>query len=261
MMAMGLTRLLSAAGVLGYLLASADSGVFAQLPHDRGQNIVPVFEGWQRNPDGTFALVFGSYNRNYKEIVDIPIGPENGFSPGPADRNQPARFYPRRQRFSFRVTVPPDFGTQELVWTLTSRGKTEKAYGTLSPVYEIDTGVLAEELRRGRGVVPPSVVETNKAPEVTALPVGTVKKGHPHTVSLMVTDDGLPAARNDGLEIEWTVHRGTGVVSLTPSGATRIDAGRASASVTFAEADTHMLRAVVFDGLLQTAVTFNVEVE
>ena len=45
---------------------------------------------------------------------------------------------PRRNRFVFKVRVPGDFGTKELVWSLTTRGKTERAYATLRPDYFLD---------------------------------------------------------------------------------------------------------------------------
>jgi len=46
----------------------------AQLKFDRGQNVAPVFEGWERNPDGTFNMVFGYMNRNYREMPHVPVG-------------------------------------------------------------------------------------------------------------------------------------------------------------------------------------------
>ena len=49
----------------------------AQLRHSRGQNVAPVFEGWQHNDDGTFTFFFGYMNRNHEEIVDLPVGRDN----------------------------------------------------------------------------------------------------------------------------------------------------------------------------------------
>src|SRR5580765_5000171 len=84
-----------------------------------GQNVVPYFEGWIRNADGTFDLVFGYFNRNWQEELAIPAGPENVVEPGPPDRGQPTYFLPRRQGWVFRIRVPKDFGKQVLTWTLT----------------------------------------------------------------------------------------------------------------------------------------------
>src|SRR5439155_23311123 len=60
-----------------------------------GQAIVPVYEGWERVSDGSFNMVFGYLNRNHVQELSIPLGAQNGFDPGPADRGQPTYFCPR----------------------------------------------------------------------------------------------------------------------------------------------------------------------
>src|SRR6202521_3017343 len=92
-----------------------------QIRYSSGQNVAPVFEGWERNPDGSFNMVFGYMNRNYEETVDVPIGPDNNIEPGGPDQGQPTHFLIRRRQFAFRVKVPKDFGDKDLVWTLTTR--------------------------------------------------------------------------------------------------------------------------------------------
>ena len=72
----------------------------AQVQYARGQNVAPVFEGWERNPDGTFSMVFGYLNRNYKEELVIPPGPDNNVEPGGPDQGQPTFFAPRRQHIN-----------------------------------------------------------------------------------------------------------------------------------------------------------------
>ena len=61
--------------------ASAQSGL-SNAQYRSGQNVAPVFEGWLKNADGSFDLVFGYLNRNYEEQPEIPVGPDNSFSPG-----------------------------------------------------------------------------------------------------------------------------------------------------------------------------------
>ena len=107
-----------------------------------GQNVVPYFDGWIRNADGTFDLVFGYFNRNWDEGLVIPAGPDNIVEPGGPDRGQPTYFLPRRQGWVFRVRVPRDFGKQVLTWTIKANGKTEKAYGELLPVEEITERIV-----------------------------------------------------------------------------------------------------------------------
>jgi hypothetical protein len=114
-----------------------NSLVDAPLPHATGQSVSASFEGWYPNPDGSRSLVFGYFNRNYEERLDIPVGPNNRFEPGPADRGQPTHFLPRRQTGVFAVVVPADFGDQRLTWSLTAHGTTIAIPGHLGPGWEI----------------------------------------------------------------------------------------------------------------------------
>ena len=169
------------------------TGANAQIHFDRGQNVAPVFEGWERNPDGTFTMVFGYMNRNYKEMPHAPIGPDNAFEPGPADRGQPTRFYTRRQQFVFRVQVPADWGDKDLVWTLTSNGRTDQAFGSLWPSWEIDDGVI----RNNRGMGGRGAPADNQHPRIT-LPGGTdltVTLPDTLTLTAVISDDGIPGPR------------------------------------------------------------------
>ena len=115
------------------LLAAHELDAQAQLSYQRGQNISPAYEGWQVDADGSRYFLFGYMNRNWEEELDIPVGAENGFSPGPEDQGQPTHFLPRRNRFVFRGPVPDGFTEQdELVWTLTANGVTETTMSTVS---------------------------------------------------------------------------------------------------------------------------------
>ena len=100
------------------------------IPRASGQSVTPAFEGWYQNADGTFSLSFGYFNRNYDEHLDLPIGPDNRFEPGPADRGQPTHFFPRRQTGVFAVVVPANFGDNEVNWPLSFRGDTQTIPGT-----------------------------------------------------------------------------------------------------------------------------------
>ena len=46
---------------------------------ESGSNVYPAYEGWYKNDDGTYTLLVGYYNRNKKETLDIPIGPDIPF--------------------------------------------------------------------------------------------------------------------------------------------------------------------------------------
>src|SRR5579862_8715445 len=99
---------------IGFVLLLICPGLSrAQIQNASGQNVVPVYEGWERNPDGTFNMVFGYMNRNYEEQMDIPVGANNMISPGGPDQGQPTHFYRRRQQFVFKVKVPKDWGKND----------------------------------------------------------------------------------------------------------------------------------------------------
>ena len=184
---------------IGVALTLLASGARAQsLSYTKGQNISPAYEGWEQASDGTRYFLFGYMNRNWEEEIDVPVGPENGFNVGGADQGQPTHFLPRRNRFVFRVKVPSGFTEKdELVWTLTTHGKTEKAFATLRPDYIVDDVVKASETGAlGAGTSSPEV-RGNTPPvvhiqEVTAR---SVKAGEWLTLVGEVKDDGIPKRR------------------------------------------------------------------
>src|SRR5262245_36348411 len=92
------------AGILIFIAASifAASALFiagqtlGQAPgeaiKESGQSLTGAYEGWYQNPDGTYELLVGYFNRNSKETFDIPVGPNNRIDPGGPDQGQPTHF-------------------------------------------------------------------------------------------------------------------------------------------------------------------------
>jgi hypothetical protein len=99
-------------------------------------------------------MVFGYLNRNYKEELNIALGPNNVIEPAELPQSQPTYFYPRRHRYLFRVRVPKDWGKKDVVWTLISNGKTEKAYGNLVPEQAVDADVIVHNRGGSAGPAP-----------------------------------------------------------------------------------------------------------
>ncbi len=264
--------------VLVFSVVGVDS--FAQTYHS-GQNLQPVFEGWEQNPDGSFDMVFGYLNRNYEERLNIPVGESNYFEPGEPDRGQPAFFYPRRHRFSFRVRVPADWGDKELVWTVTANGRTDRAVGWLVPEQIIDDQVVAMN-RSGGGA--PDI--DNGSPSIVLLeqPERSVKVGEPLVLTAVIQDDGIPemrAARQSrppgrrnalGLRVAWLHYRGGGEVVFdpwTPPMADHVpgwtpppvpDAGRTVTTARFSEPGTYVIRGLADDGYLYSSADVTVTV-
>lgn len=87
---------------------------------DAGLPVTPFFEGWYENPDGSYTLSFGFFNRNRAETLRIPHGPDNFVSLTEQDGRQPNIFPPGRDTGVFTVTVPGDFAENggRVVWTL-----------------------------------------------------------------------------------------------------------------------------------------------
>ena len=165
------------------------------LTYTKGQNIAPAYEGWEQDADGSKWFVFGYMNRNWVEEIDIAPGPENTIMPGGPDLGQPTHFLPRRNRFVFRVAVPKTFTEKdEMIWTLTTHGVTEKAWATLRPDYILDNVVKASETGAlGAGTSSPEV-RSNQPPTVNVEGAKTLtaKVGQPLTLTAIVKDDGIP---------------------------------------------------------------------
>src|SRR3954452_19825950 len=182
------------------------------LAYNSGQNVAPGYEGWEEDVDGTKYFLFGYMNRNWEEEPDVPVGPSNSFSPGAPDQGQPTHFLPRRNRFVFRVKVPATFTAKdELVWTLTTNGVTEKAYASLREDYRVDDVVKASETGAlGAGSSSPEI-RSNKPPvvKVDGPKTLTAKVGTPVNLAVLVSDDGVPKQRGAGRAGAAVSNRGT----------------------------------------------------
>jgi hypothetical protein len=218
--------------LIGTALAAIGVQPRAQQP-TRGLNIAPVYEGWEENADGSFNLIFGYFNRNWDEWIDVPVGVANSVDPSGPDQGQPTHFLPRRNQFVFKIRVPKDFGNRELVWTLTSNGKTEKAYGTLKPDYVVNATVMAANFGAGGqlGTTPDLVGNHGPVLKLEGERTRRVKAGEPIVFTAIATDDGKPRIRPmaaiiggnrtlpnsaTGLRLVWVKYRGAGDVVFDP---------------------------------------------
>jgi len=196
------------------------------LSYTKGQNVSPAFEGWEEAADGSKYFLFGYMNRNWEEELNVPVGVDNSFSPGTPDQGQPTHFLPRRNRFVFRVPVPKTFTEKdEMIWTLTTYGKTEKAYATLRLDYKVDDVVKASETGAlGAGTSSPEV-RANKPPvaKVEGPKTLNAKVGQPVTLTMIVTDDGVPKPRGAGFAGAAVSNTGSRQDTATDSSAAPAD--------------------------------------
>jgi hypothetical protein len=220
-------------------------------PSKAGLTVTPVYEGWYRNPDGSFSLSFGYFNRNAAEVLEIPVGPDNFFEPGPANRGQPTHFQPRRNWGVFAINVPADFGYERLVWTIRIRGETFAVPGSLNRDWEIDA--LAGEADSGNT---PPLIRFVARELAGAGPLGstgaplTAAVGRPLEVSVWAEDDGKsagavsdPGETGKPITLTWFKHQGPGDVSFSESShEVPYQGGEAKTLATFGQPGTYVLR-------------------
>jgi hypothetical protein len=154
-----------------------------------------------------------------------------------------------------------------MIWTLTTKGKTERAYASLRTDYMIDNMVRASETGAlGAGTSDP-VIRSNKVPvlKLESPATLTAKVGQPVTLAAVAHDDGVPKPRRSdearvrvqtdtplgekppvnpayrpprqstvgsetGLRVSWFVYRGAGKVNFDPDQIVVWEDTRASAN-------------------------------
>lgn len=183
-------------GIVTSWTAAAAQRPQTSLPLDpareRGTSITPAYEGWYPNADGSFSMLIGYYNRNTKEALDIPIGPNNRIEPGPPDQGQPTYFEPGRQWGVFVIKVPKDFGAKAITWTIAANGEAQSIPFTLNKGYPISP---FKEL--GMGNQPPVLAFSPNGTKVTGPPTAvsatyTGAVNQPITMSVWVEDPKAP---------------------------------------------------------------------
>jgi hypothetical protein len=183
------------------LVCLTGAGAQTRFTYSSGQVVSPAYEGWRTEADGSVTMVFGYMNQNWLEEFDIPVGPDNVIEPGGPDQGQPTHFYPRRNPFLFTIHVARDFGDKELIWTLKTNGKTEKAYASLKNDYLIDNQVISTEVGGDFGSLRDEL-RTNIPPElkVDGEKRRSVKAGAPLSLVAFARDpDNIPARRGRGV--------------------------------------------------------------
>jgi hypothetical protein len=225
-------------GLLGLLVAATSLGA-QRIPFEKrffneqvlrphSQPVVPIYEGWYENPDGTRDICFGYFNLNLDEPLDIPLGEGNVIEPSRFDGRQPTHFTPvpgmtpaspftsrfRRVWCAFTVTVPADFGEDDQVWwTLQREGESPvRAPGTVNVAYVLDEprsdgrGELAPVLRFSEGGAPA------QGRRGATAPARRVRVGQPLELHVQVEHPF-----EEQLWVGWVKYKGPGAVTLAPA--------------------------------------------
>lgn len=254
-----------ALALTGAAFAQLTTQTVEQPPHTSGEGITPAYEGWYRNADGSANILIGYYNRNLKESLDIPVGPDNRIEPGGPDRGQPTHFVPGRQWGVFTITVPKDFAPdQKLTWTITANGKTASVPVSLNPLW------VVAPFRDATGNTPPFIGFQEAGPFLQGPPRGfantvSAQMQQPLPLPVWVADDAkIPpsfaafAKMLPAVSVTWTKFRGPGTVKFDaekpkvekaqfqapPSTAF---AGKAATNATFSEPGEYVLEIVAND--------------
>lgn len=192
-----------------------------------GEAVAPMFNGWVENEDGSVTMIFGFANQNREAIVDVPLGPNNKLEPEQFQGAQPTHFpvYNRggfvgiQERGAFGVTVPADMAGTEVIWTLTSGGKTYSIPGrATSPAYELSNGEAAAGSFRPAIRFSEGGAESTDSVGIYAEPQ-VVSVGEPLELSAQIQDRGT----RDGYEdVElyyapgsaWVLHQGPAIPDI-----------------------------------------------
>ncbi len=247
----------------GLIRLDAQQPQFPGTQHTSGQDVSPMFNGWARNPDGTFTMYFGYLNRNSEEEVVVPIGPDNFFDLGNGDQGQPTHFFPgkgnrARQLWVFKIVVPKDWPKDKrLVWTLINRGRTNQAKGWLQPEWEVvKEGMLLGDYRNEfqQGDAPR---EYKPSISVTAGPAQTITL--PATATFMATAT-VTGTDVRGVRIQWIHYRGPGKVQFNPPVSPPVKGSPVTSEtkVSFSAPGNYRIRALATDG--QSFSTYDVDV-
>lgn len=239
---------------MAVLVGPFTAGAAAQ----QNQPIYPAYDGFLRNPDGSYTLSFAYFSHN-ADTVTVAPGANNGFGPAPVDRMQPTTFHPGHRRFQCVMVVGPEFDGK-MVWTLTYAGTTT---GTSQHMLQSNWNLVegAADLKKIDYAKAPRGVCLNRPPTVRVLGVVARPDGPPPTLSVAlneelnlfgsVRDEGLPRAQN--VIVGWRMLTGPGTVTFTIPGAARTKA-------TFSAAGSYELELSASDSEFTEATRLNVTV-
>ncbi len=227
-------------------------GLMIRNMRPSGQPVVPIFDGWYAEQDGSISLCYGYQSLNLEEDVDLPLGPDNFIEPSGLDGGQPTHFDEvppeyRRRTCVFTVRAESVEAADDVVWTLTTRGVRLSARASGSPYYRID-----EPNQPSRSSHAPLVMVVEPAVGVAVVGRSNHVERAPGIVArvdervpLAVRAESGPGAPSDmELRMLWTLHQGPGGVTVEDEDATVSGVGEVShvTGVRFSKAGEYVLR-------------------
>lgn len=263
-------------GIFAAALFATGSLVAQPLPFEpaleASESVTGAYEGWFQNADGSYSMLVGYFNRNTKQALDIPLGPDNQIQPGGPDYGQPTHFGPGRGWGVFTVKVPKDFGEKKLTWTLVANGKPTSIKLWLNKDYEISPFASAADVGPDADT-PPTLrfQDFSEQGPVVQGPQGMSTKrsatvGQPLPLTVWISDDGKWFSNSGAkprnlspipVTVTWTKYRGPGTVTFSkekpvaeklPAGDSKFPFnGKATTTAQFSEPGEYVLHVTIND--------------
>ena len=193
----------------------------AELIRTKGQPVIPLFDGWFPNEDGSRTICFGFFNMNTQEALNIPLGESNYLEtdyPGLdlAGVMLPTHFDPLPPRYrhvfcAFSINVPAGFDAgNRITWHLNSNRQELDVPGKVIAPY-----VLDEPNSDGRGDIAPLVRLGDSRQAVR----GRAGIQYPQVIQSKVDELITLSAHiehpDDEVWVGWSHHSGPGNVEFT----------------------------------------------
>ncbi len=186
----------------------------AEVIREQGQPVIPLFDGWFPNADGTRTLCFGFFNMNRQQALSIPLGENNYLSDDRFSAALPTHFDPlppayRHVFCAFTVTVDDRFARDDRIyWHLSSNGQDLKVPGHTLPAY-----VLDEPNSNGRGDIAPTITIANESARGrTGLVASQIILG---SVNEPIELQATISHPDTEVWVGWAKHSGPGEVSFS----------------------------------------------
>jgi hypothetical protein len=255
--------LCAASIVAGGVFVSAQRVAIPEPRRGAGDSITPAYEGWFYNTDGSRAFLIGYYNRNARQDLDIPIGPNNRIEPGGPDMGQPTHFLTGRQWGMFVIPAPREFKpTDAYTWTIVANGQTVSIPFRLHPDYvmspfkEIAVNNTPPVLR----FEPNGATFQGPLASLATAPTKSATVGTPMPLDIWLTDDmkytsgtnAPPSATRQPVTTSVSKYRGPGKVTFDKAkppiekqaGGAAPFSGKATATATFSDPGDYVLHVI-----------------
>ncbi len=216
----------------------------ADVIRPSGQPVIPLFDGWFLNADGTRTLCYSFFNLNTEQSLTIPLGEKNYLSDDRFSAQLPTHFDPLPPRYRhkfcvFTVTVPADFSVNEtIVWHLSSANEDLSVPGHIKAPF-----VLDEPSSAGRGEIAPLIKFTKNSEGVRGRKGSTRETPIVGRVGEAVELSAWIEHPDEEVWVGWAKHAGPGTVGFDEIEYTMAPNGEpARVQATFSEPGRYLIR-------------------